>query len=443
MAKVLISVFSNVTFTKEKYHDSFVQNFINVLERMGNDVMSIFGNDYTDHPFKFKTINYILKQELLEKVNKFNPDIIITFNNYFPCEEIITKTDCPIILYTADGCDFFAFQDLIKKYNDRYIYLNLNESIYSNLREYYKFIKDSQFCDFGYATDFRRQNIDQDINISFLGSIPNVCFGNLHDYFMSVKSLPYKDAFFDALERFKKNTYGKFDMVLDNFQTNIPIETLAIWLITTKDRFMTLSNLTDLGLDIYGWKPSFVYAGMQNYELFKLYNPDICVTQEQSEFLYNRSKVSLNLPNARAQVGFSWRVPDILASQSVLLCNKRKDLDRLLKGYTKIPQYESPLEARDIAQKLLKDDVWRKDISIACNQMIEDKCRFEDKIRNIQVHTGICLESDKKGSHIFLTNKFKVNSDTNINKKKKKRKRDKILHEATKMLPYFIAKKLL
>ena len=85
----------------------------------------------------------------------------------------------------------------------------------------------------------------------------------------------------------------------------------------------------------------------------------------------------------------------------------------------------------------------KQEISIACNQMIEDKCRFEDKIRNIQVHTGICLESDKKGSHIFLTNKFKVNSDTNINKKKKKRKRDKILHEATKMLPYFIAKKLL
>ena len=125
MAKVLISVFSNVTFTKEKYHDSFVQNFINVLERMGNDVMSIFGNDYTDHPFKFKTINYILKQELLEKVNKFNPDIIITFNNYFPCEEIITKTDCPIILYTADGCDFFAFQDLIKNDLDNWVLLNI------------------------------------------------------------------------------------------------------------------------------------------------------------------------------------------------------------------------------------------------------------------------------------------------------------------------------
>jgi hypothetical protein len=51
----------------------------------------------------------------------------------------------------------------------------------------------------------------------------------------------------------------------------------------------------------------------------------------------------------------------------------------LTKGYVELPMFESPAEARELAVKLLKDDIWRKDLSKACQAVVEEKCRFEKK----------------------------------------------------------------
>lgn len=315
----------------------------------------------------------------------------------------------------------------------------INESVYTNIKEYYKFVKDSQFCEFGYATDFRRENINQDINVSFLGSVP-VYSNSISDYFTNNQSNEIKNKFFEELEKFKNNPLGKFNYELDNFTSNFSLETLAIWLITSQERFSILSELIDIGLRIYGYSISFTEVARFNYKLLAAFNYDVCVTQEQSQRLYNRSKLSLNLPNARATLGFSWRVPDILATQSVLCCNKKDALDTLLKGYIELPQYESPAEAKELAKKLLNDDKWREEISLACNRMIEDKCRFELKFKNIQDKIGIkLLNESNKGKLIEYTPNFNFSSSNVHNRSCC----EKVVTELTKCLPYFIAKKLL
>ena len=436
MARIIISTFSNVTWTKEKYHDSFVEGFANALKRCGNQVLMIRTNEFVDYPVTSKLKSNINKKKLLKSINNFNPELIITFNNSFPCEEFITRTSCPIILYTADGCDFFAFKDLIKKYQDRYVFFNLNESIYTSLNKHYPFIKESQYCYFGYATDFQAKDIEQDINISFLGSIPNYTY-NLAQYFIKESSNEIKEMFFNEFDIFKQDVFSHFNVKLPNFKSETLLETLAIFLLTTKDRFEILSELTDLGLAIYGYD-SFCLAGIYNYELLKAYNFDLCVTIEQSQILFNRSKISLNLPNARATCGFSWRVPDILASNSVLLSPDKKDLKTLMQGYAELPTFNSPAEAKDIAGKLLKDDVLRKELSQASKKMINDKCRFELKFKTMQEHLKINLFPDNIGSIKHLDEKefFNIISI-------KSPKQNKILRETSKALPYFVAKKIL
>lgn len=440
MARILLSAFSNVTWTKEKHHDSFVEGFINSLIRCGNDVMSVRCNDFMLHPCSTNLKINIQKSKMINLIEKFNPELIITFNNSFPCEEFVTRTNCPIVLYTADGCDFFSLKGLISEYRDRYIFLNLNESVYAALKQHYPFIKEEQYCDFGYATDFRALNIEQDLNISFLGSIPNYTY-SLANYFIKESSNEIKETFFEAFDTFKKDVFSEFKYKLPNFKTETSLETLAIFLLTTKDRFDILSELTDLGISIYGYN-SFCLAGLYNYELLRAFNFDLCVTMEQSEKLFNRSKISLNLPNSRATCGFSWRVPDILASNSVLLSPDKKDLKSLLKGYATLPTFSSPIEAKDLAMKLLKDDIWRKELSQASQKMIDDKCRFENKFKHMQSCINISLINNKKENLEIMSSEDCLVTQESVEYCIDLSKTHKVIREVSKTLPYFIAKKI-
>ncbi len=392
MAKILFSSFSNVTWTKQKYLDFFVEGFLRSLKRNGNHVLSIRTNDFVTHPVTSKCRQNINKAKLLSKVRAFKPDLIITFNNSFPCPELVSETDCPIALYTADGPDCFSYRETIEKYMERYRFFKMNDNVYYSLKRSFPSIKDEQFFFFGYATDFRARAIPQDINISFLGSIPNYSAELIH-YFKRKGSNDLKNAFFKHFDKYKKDVHSSIDFELPDFHESNTLETLAVFLITTRDRFFTLSALTDLGLHIQGYD-SICDAGAYNYDILKAYNFDLCVSIEQSELLFNRSKISLNLPNARAIDGFSWRVPDILSSNAVLLSPKKSELVKLMRGYAELPMYESPSEARELAAKLLKEDNWRKDIVAASQKMIDEKCRFDNKLSEMQRYFNLPIVTD-------------------------------------------------
>lgn len=392
MARILFSSFSNVTWTKEKYLDSFVEGFIRSLKRNGNSVLNIRTNDFVDHPVSSNPTTSINTPLLLHEIKTFNPDLVITLNNSLPCHEVITHTNCPIALYTADGPDFFSHRDMIEKHMDRYSFFRMNDNVYHSLKRSFPSIRDEQFFFFGYATEFRARDIPQDIGISFLGSLPNYSRDLMH-YIRRMGSNEIKDAFFEKFDQFRNDVFSKMNITLPGFDNPVPLETLAVFLITAKDRFFTLSALTDLGLHIQGYD-TFCYVGKYNYDILRAYNFDLCVTIEQSEILFNRSKISLNLPNARAIDGFSWRVPDVLSSNAVLLAPKKSELLKLMQGYADLPMYESPAEARELAVKLLREDNWRKEIVMASQKMVDDKCRFDSKIKDMQSHFNICLVND-------------------------------------------------
>lgn len=414
MAKIIICSLSNVTWKKERYLDSFVEGFIRVLQREGNDIFNFRCNDF----FRGKK-NIVSSERLSRRIKEIAPDLIITFNNIFPYPDMLKDTNCPVACFASDSCAFFANKKLIEQYADRYYFFNFSNDTIKSLPEWFPFVDKRRIFLFGHATDLRAIDIPQNIDISFIGSMAN-WNRDFPEYFKSFwlkrmtnqDSLPWnenvvKDNFFEALDRFKEQPFSTFNCHLPDFSPSTgSVETTAILLLTCKARFDVLSQLTDLGLKIFGYPYAYADAILYNYDIFRCFDYTTSVSMEHATNNYNRSKISLNLPHAHAAEGFSWRVCDILASNAVLLSCRQPDLVNLTKNYIDLPMFESPSEARDLGKKLLADAQWRKDISSACQQMIDDKCRFEKKFKDMESAIGnltLCAPKDDRTEGLFYS----------------------------------------
>ena len=256
----------------------------------------------------------------------------------------------------------------------------------------------------------------QDVNVMFIGSIANWNH-DIANYFISLYQHRIdhlgeseydenliKGEFFAELDRFKANPFGSFEYRFPGWTAGRnPTEATALLLLTSKMRFDTLSALADLGLRIHGYQLAFPEVMYYNYEIFRCFDFNLSVTLAHTIANHNRAKISLTLPHAQCREGFSWRVCDILASNAALLSPPNADLLELTKGYVELPTYESPTEAREIAQRLLSDDAWRRDLVAASNALVEDRCRFESRFHLMEQElSGLQLLNHGPGSATAL-----------------------------------------
>ena len=310
--------------------------------------------------------------------------------------------------------------DKIKANLEKYYFCHFSADTGVTIGRWISGVRDERNILFGHATDLRAMNVEQDIDISFIGSIANwnhslsSYFTNLHAsrvagcYPASGDENEIKDRFFFALDEFKKDPFHKFPYSLPVFDRRAGSEEkLAILLITANLRFSILSQLSDLGLKIFGQQFAFPDVMYYNYKLFRCFDFSLSVSSGHSTQNYNRSKISLNLPHAHAREGFSWRVCDILASNAVLLSNRQSDLLKLCKHRVDLPTYESAAEARDIARALLADPLWRSELSLACQALIDEKCRFEPKLANLESSiSGVRLSTGDEGKISILNDQL-------------------------------------
>lgn len=392
MANIIITSSSNIIWTEKKQADPFVQGMIDALKRAGNRILNIVTNDCS-----VRGISLIHESPMAETLKAFKPDLIITLNNVFPYIGILDDIDCPVACFAADSCAFFSNQELIKKYADRYHFFNFSNDTIEPFYKWFPYVDKNRVHLFGHVTDMCAKAIPQDINISFIGSIAtwNKDFTN---YFKSLAQYnlqnrhqtnhnpnQIKNDFFVELDRFKNAPHSEFSKVLPHFDPQITgLTQAAILLLTAKDRIDVLTKMTDLGLTIFGYPEVYSDLLIYNYDLFRCFDFTPNATMEDTVYNYNRSKISLNLPHAHTKEGLSWRVCDILASNAVLLSCKQPDLVQMTKGYVDLPMYESASEARDLSVKLLKDDIWRSELSAGCQRMIDEKYRFETKFTIIE-----------------------------------------------------------
>ncbi|RYZ77829.1 MAG: hypothetical protein EOP05_00375 [Proteobacteria bacterium] len=394
MARVLVSAYSNVTWTNERLHDSFVAGLIRSLQRNGNEVLVVRTNEFLVDQTSSASRPWMSPRTIVSKIKSFDPELIITFNNSLPSEDVIKETNCPILLYASDAPAFFVARHLIEHNPDRYFFLELSDKVTAALKRVYPQIAPSHYIPFGHATDLRAESLEQDISISFVGSIGNYSTGVVN-YFKSFDSIgndpgssinpnELKDEFFKQLDEFRKDSMSDFGFDFPNGAAVANPEPQLILMLTCKQRFDTLKAVSDLGLKIFGFPSSWSQILQYDFELFRCFDYSLNVSLDHATSTYNRSQISMNLPHGQTTEGFSWRVCEILASNGVLLSNKKQDLIDLMSGFANLPTYESPAEARELAKKLLDEPNWRADLSAASKAMIEVKCRFETKFKEIE-----------------------------------------------------------
>ena len=156
------------------------------LKRMGNTVLSVRCNEFQDK-------RAIKRNDLILDIQKFSPDIVITFNNQFPHCDIIDEMECPILCFASNSIAFFENLDKIKLNLEKYYFFHFSNDTKLTIGNWISGVRDERNILFGQATDLRAENIEQDIDISFIGSIAN-WNRSLSSYFANLHATGWLDA---------------------------------------------------------------------------------------------------------------------------------------------------------------------------------------------------------------------------------------------------------
>jgi hypothetical protein len=385
---------------------AFFEGWIRVLVREGNDVMHMVTNDFLEDPWNNPVLDQnIDPQKLADKIKDFNPDIIISSNNSI-AEEVIQNTNCPIVAYSSDHPRNHFSQHYYKKYQDRYYFFCGHQETLVEIKELLN-IGDDRVFEILPATDVRSDNIEQDKNITFIGShwgMDKSFQRAIRDKITedSKNSLLIRDIITqvtlnpsikpeEITKKLHLKSIGKFPMELF-----IPYVTR---LVSCNFRLNVLSQIATIdGFYLYGpqdWMETINFS----IDLALSYRNQTIVSLEDVQNLYNSSKIGFNTSHFQTKSGFSWRVRDVMATNAVLVSDERSDFKEFFPKI-KIPTYSNAFEAKKICQDLLKDDLWRKDISLQCQEVINSSNRFEHRLKDMEGILNMSFLNKETGKEV-------------------------------------------
>lgn len=409
--------------------EPYIESFIDVLVRNGNEVLTYIDQDFkVKHKLKRKYINYKTRQE----IKKFNPDLIIAFNNAIN-PVLVEKLHAPILIVASDTPIYWHHKDFIKNNNSRYSVAYLNNDMADTLRDEYGIPLHKQVL-IPYSTDIHANNtITPNKDISFIGNFYNheVFLSNLYVFLKNKakdKNL-CKQLFveiIDELGKSKKQTQKINELCakLSKITKESVVPEILIphifCMLTNKKRTELLSGLLNHDLHLYSHNCAQTCLN-NNYELFKKLEPSNVFSLADTERIYNESRICINMPHAQVNTGFSWRVCDILASNALLISNPSKDLDRLFGGI--IPTYNNADELRAKVEYYLSHDKERQEIIKKCQKIIDKNHRFENVLAILENFTRYkLLNLGLDGKTILLSRTKKLQ-----NKYEKRQKKLKII----------------
>lgn len=404
MANILISFFSGAI--KKDEIPIFYESFMQALKENGNNVKYISSHNFLKKAWNGNNTlkENIDKEKLVADIEDFSPSLCIAFNNSIP-ENIAKKLECPIILWHADSFDYFNNKEEIKKNCNRYYYICPFERDVLVIKKELN-ISDKQILKITPATAIHKEDLDFIQNISFIGTMFQVW-----DAPSKLKNLPNLGKLAKIIKEVERNPLLDYNELLketscESIEKNIT-KTDCLNFSSTQNRIQTLSMLSDLGLKLYGKGEYFDWLDISKYLPFlaMCHDDKDVYTLKHNQDIYNSSKISINISHTQAIDGFPWRVFDIMASNSCLVSDKRDGLSKFTKGYIDIPVYENSYEARQICQKLLKDENWRKEITIGSQKCIEEKGRWHHKFKEIEKRIDVKLiNNDNKFLKYFNKN---------------------------------------
>ena len=405
MAKIVLAFHNHLLYRitdNSVVIPAFYEGFIKGLQDAGNELLvynhTMFwgDNDIT---------SYIPTEKVKFEISSFNPDLVILFNNSF--YDISNIVNCPIIIYEVDSPLYYSNKKLLRESSDKFLYCTAQSSNVDLINRLYKVNKKniihipffsmiqpeekpiksnvcfigSKFCGFSPESTFNR----------FMKACPNDC--DIEEFKKCIEILK-KDVFLNEKEIFNI-AQVKSEKVKFYFAKND-----LIWFISDSNRIRTLSQIADLGLDLYGsknWMSDLIYEP----ELTLSYKNINVSSLKQNQDIYNSSKIGININHMQATHGFSWRVCDIMASNACLVSSYTSDLKLLFPGVN-IPTFTNRFEARELCIKLLNNENMRKDIVLECQEVINKKYRFENLLTRIESFTKINLHTNGSANTRFV-----------------------------------------
>lgn len=364
------------------YYESLSKELID----NGNDVFAI--NMILYKRYYEATFNKNTKSanEIIAKIKKFNPDIIIAFNNQI-VEDIILATNCPILLAEADDVSRFSGRGLVNKYLDRYYMVSFSPGFewvrYVDLG----FTKD-KIIFLHMATSIQREDIPKDKNISFIGSL----FHYQYDAGL-VQKLTSNVDFYNDLVNYYKAPYENYDKFVEKYISMFDNNILLLQQFMDL-RVNTLCSVADLGLNLYGM--NFDKLSPELFLLRAAFNKEPKYSLQHNQDIYNSSKVNLSISHVQCKgYGFPWRVYDIMASGGLLISSYSKLLADQTADMVDIPMYTSPNDAHDLCKYALENPSYCEDIVAKSNAFVEKYGRWKSNFEILESKIGIKLINTK------------------------------------------------
>ncbi len=401
MAKILFCISNSIPVNKGYKIACFYEQIISELQKYGNDVLVFDPNLFNTSPFCSENVlkNEISETSLREKISKFSPDLVITFNNA-TYSRILEVTDCPIVVWNADMPYLWNQTDLIKNNKERYTFFSFSDRVIKQIQDFFGF-RDSQCHYVNCATSLQPENIPQTSNISFIGS----CFITDPVFFPLITRHCGKEKLIRLMRKIHQNPFCSKESLFEDINgdselsrdfSEIPASYYPNF-YSAQNRIQTLLNIADLGLSLYGTKE---WLELMKWlpDIAAAFNPQAVYSVKHTQDIYNGSRIAININHCQATTGMAWRVPEIMATNACIVSSDNQFISDSFKKYLKIPTFGNSFEAYDLCQKLLKDNQWRREIVTASQQAIDAEWRWHHRFRQMEDILGMSLFSSTPGS---------------------------------------------
>ncbi len=394
-----------------------------ILRDNGNDVFRLNINcpaiamDYWGGNTK------VLDEDLIDRIGTFNPDLVFSFNNSLPLD-ILSKLPetCKICVIDADNPSTFWNKKHLKNNSSRFYYLGLQSYSKKMYEDFLKKELNDEYLYFPPGTAINNIKLVQDKNISFIGS-------NFYPLAIPEGEDFYSDMGIKLYDALKNNYY----LTEEEAKSICPECTNIPWLLEKvrayyvgQDRLKHMQALVDLGFTFYGvrWWNHIAYY---DFELAKCFDPTPKITLEDNQWVYNTSKISVNISHPQAKSSFSWRVMDIMASNSCLLMEDKQDWRDLFEKYLSqetldLVIYNGIYDMRNKAIKLIQDDDLRTKCVKELNNAIEKNGRWHHRLILLEHLLKIPLVFQKNEFPILISYGNELNTSAIVNEKLFKKK---------------------
>ena len=404
MAKIFLSFFNGIE--NKKSIPLFYEGFINGLQNHGNDVLFF--------PVPLFTLEGKASNKLIKSIKNFSPDLIILFNNFFYQYDFFSNFDCPVIVYDVDSVLFWKNKDILKN-NEKCKFVTSGSDCVKLIKDTFN-VSEKQICRIPFFSSVKAEKKEIKQNISFIGTF--FIDTDLVKKFARLNPSAEEKEMFYKIETFLKgNPFINEKELIDSLGIfsekilNILDTSAFIQHISSIKRIKVLSAIADLGLDLYGtsgWVDNLNFYP----EITLSYCPQQVYSIQHNQDIYNSSKIGISVAHIQANSAFPWRITDIMASNACLVSDYHSDFDVYFPNI-KIPIYSSPAEAREVCKDFLNNENKRLDIVTACQEVIDEKFRFENVLKILEQFSGVTLQSESEGTVFVLSQKNIIEEQLN------------------------------